>query len=491
MQPACQANDAAKIGAKAQFFLVFTHSPTFPTASLAGHPSGIGIQWSQEWDGIGILRWRPESSAPPLPRQRQLQRIERYRPIHPHPKRFLVRIERQSLTLLSQEHRQDLPRSFQPRLGILNSLLKSPRHHAGDLDAPDTVIHPFANRQGFQEPHEIVIGNRSEWVRNPHQKRLGTRRCRPCQTENADHLGAQMKLIRSTLSTAVLLTTAYSLHAQPYGRAGGGPADGGYQASYQAEFSHSFDSQLNRGETSLGDFNASLFSLDYSAFKRTSDTYTWGLGAGWDYGHFDAPAGVPETGHGVFARLSNRWAFADKWSVRTDIRPGIYSDFEDIGGDDFNVPFTVILAYEYSPTLTLVAGLNVNYQGDVPLIGGPGVIWRFAEGWTLNAVLPKPQVSYKPNDQWTFFAGGELKGMTFRVAEDYGTRIGEARLDNDRLTYREIRVGIGARHRFHRLFSLTVEAGYAIDRRFRFDEGEVLLNGDGSPYVQISINGQY
>jgi hypothetical protein len=128
----------------------------------------------------------------------------------------------------------------------------------------------------------------------------------------------------------------------------------------------------------------------------------------------------------------------------------------------------------------------------VPLIGGPGVIWRFAEGWTLNAVLPKPQVSYKPNDQWTFFAGGELKGMTFRVAEDYGTRIGEARLDNDRLTYREIRVGLGARHRFpsalqpHRRRPDTPSTADS-----SFDEGEVLLNGDGSPYVQISINGQY
>ena len=26
---------------------------------------------------------------------------------------------------------------------------------------------------------------------------------------------------------------------------------------------------------------------------------------------------------------------------------------------------------------------------------------------------------------------------------------------------------------------------------FQFDKGELLLNGDGSPYFQISINGQY
>lgn len=301
-----------------------------------------------------------------------------------------------------------------------------------------------------------------------------------------------MKLNRSITSAALILAGT-GLQAQPAGLAGSAPADGRYQAAYQAEFTHSFDSDLNRGDRSLGNLNTSLFSLDYTTFRRASDRYTWGIGAGWDYAHFDVPAAapVPETGHGVFARLNNRWDFADKWSLRTDLRPGIYSDFRDLSGDDFNVPFTVILSYNYSPTLTLVAGLNVNYQSDVPLIGGPGVIWRFAEGWQLRAVLPKPQVTYSPNEEWTLFAGGELKGVTIRVAEDFGTRAGMANLNNDRLTYREIRVGAGARYRLHRLFTLTFEGGYAIDRRFQFDESNLLLNGDGAPYVQFSINGIY
>jgi hypothetical protein len=302
-----------------------------------------------------------------------------------------------------------------------------------------------------------------------------------------------MKTTHFSLPTALLLVASSNLHAQPSGYSGGNSTEGGYQGSYQAEFSQSFDSELHRGDAALGDFNTSLLGIDYTANFRASDKYTWGLGVGLDYAHFDVPSDipVPETGYGVFARLSNRWAFAEQWSLRTDLRPGIYSDFEDIGGDDFNLPFTVIVAYEYSPTLTFVAGLNVNYQSDMPVIGGPGVIWKFAEGWTLNAVLPKPQISYAPNEQWTVFAGGELKGMTLRVAEDFGTHFEEPRLNNDQLTYREIRVGAGARYRFHRLFTLTVEGGYAIDRRFQFNESNLLLNGDGSPYIQVSINGRY
>jgi hypothetical protein len=180
----------------------------------------------------------------------------------------------------------------------------------------------------------------------------------------ADHLGAQMKLIRSTLPTAA--PPRHRLQPpRPTLRPSQAvaPAEGGYQASYQAEFSHSFDSQLNRGETSLGDFNASLFSLDYSAYRAHQRHVYLGTWRGLGLRSFrcagrrarDRSRCVRPTQQPLGLRRSNG-------VVRTDIRPGIYSDFEDIGGDDVNVPFTAILAYEYSPTLTLVAGLNVNYQ---------------------------------------------------------------------------------------------------------------------------------
>lgn len=265
------------------------------------------------------------------------------------------------------------------------------------------------------------------------------------------------------------------------------------KANYQTEFTHSFRSDLNRGDQSQGDFSASRFGLDYSRLFTSSETYTWGIGAGWDYAYFDLPTGVPvpDTFQSTYLRLSNQWRFADNWSLRTDLRPGIYSDFQDISGGDFNMPFTAILAYDYSASLTFVAGLNFNYQSDVPFIGGPGVIWRFAEGWQLRAVLPKPQLIFSPTQEWMFFVGGELRGITARVAEDFGTTQNNPALNDDNLSYREIRLGAGARYRFHRLFNVTVEGGYAIDRRFQYQDANLLLNGDGAPYVQVSVNGSY
>lgn len=298
-------------------------------------------------------------------------------------------------------------------------------------------------------------------------------------------MGSKFAGMYSGLFLAVVGLQAQSLSYQPTAE--------GYHGAYRAEFSQSFDSSLNRGAQSLGDFNTSLLELDYQALFAVSDRYSWGVGAGWDYAHFDAPGSVPvpETVQGVFLRLSNQWRFAERWNLRTELRPGLYSDFEDLSGDDINVPITAIVSYDYSPALTFVAGINFNYQSDIPFIGGPGVIWRFAEGWQLRAVLPKPQVTYSPNDQWLFFAGGELKGVTARVAENFGTLRGDATLNNDRLSHREIRLGAGLRYRFNRLFNVTIEGGYAVDRRFQFHESRLLLNGDGAPYAEVSLNGSY
>lgn len=267
----------------------------------------------------------------------------------------------------------------------------------------------------------------------------------------------------------------------------------GYAANYALTLTHSADSQLNRAGRPFGDFNASQLSLDYTVLFQPSDTYSWGVGGRWDHARFDVPAGMPAPEHGYALALgvTSNWRFAEKWSLRTDLRPGLYTDFEDLSGDDFNVPFTVILGHQLNRELTLVAGLNANLRSDLPLVGGPGLIWRFAEGWRLFATPPKPQVEYSPNDKLTLFAGAELKGIVFRVAENFGDGYGEPALNNDTVSYRELRAGGGARWQFSRALQLTVEGGYAWDRRFQFNRSNVLLNGDGAPYLGIALSGSY
>lgn len=273
------------------------------------------------------------------------------------------------------------------------------------------------------------------------------------------------------------------------------PPSGGddFGGSYSLEFSHSTEAALNRGNTVLGDVDASWLRAGYSVRFDTSPSYSWSVGLQWDHARFDAPAGapVPEDIYGLSVRLISNWRVNERWSVRSDLRPGLYTDFEDISGGDFNVPVTVAVGYEVNPDLQVLFAVNVDVRREFPVVGGPGVIWRFADGWRLSLVIPRPQIEFTASETVTLFAGGELRATAVRVAEDFGTGVGNPLLNDDQVTYRELRVGGGLRWDLSRLFRLTVEGGYALDRRFEFDRGNLLLNGDGSPYFTVSLSGSY
>jgi hypothetical protein len=271
----------------------------------------------------------------------------------------------------------------------------------------------------------------------------------------------------------------------------GGPDDFG--GSYSLEFSHSTDAALNRGNTVLGDLDASWLRAGYSVRFDTSPSYSWSVGLQWDHARFYAPAGapVPEDIYGLSVRLISNWRVNERWFVRSDLRPGLYTDFEDISGGDFNVPVTVAVGYEVNPDLQVLFAVNVDLRREFPVVGGPGVIWRFADGWRLSLLIPRPQIEFTASESVTLFAGGELRATAIRVAEDFGTTVGNPVLNDDQVTYRELRVGGGVRWDLNRLFRLTVEGGYALDRRFEFDRGNVLLNGDGAPYFTVGVSGSY
>ena len=299
-----------------------------------------------------------------------------------------------------------------------------------------------------------------------------------------------MTLRSFSLVGALVGAVSGALAQRPPSGAGG---DDDFGGAYALEFSHSTAAALNQGNTVLGDLDASWLRAGYSVRFDTSPSYSWSVGLQWDHARFDAPAGapVPEDIYGLSVRLVSNWRVNERWFVRSDLRPGLYTDFEDISGGDFNVPVTVAVGYDVNPDLQVLFAVNVDLRREFPIVGGPGVIWRFADGWRLSLVIPRPQIEFTASESVTLFAGGELRATAVRVAEDFGTGVGNPLLNDDQVTYRELRVGGGLRWDLNRLFRLTVEGGYALDRRFEFDRGDLLLNGDGAPYFTVGLSGSY
>jgi hypothetical protein len=101
------------------------------------------------------------------------------------------------------------------------------------------------------------------------------------------------------------------------------------------------------------------------------------------------------------------------------------------------------------------------------------------------------KLEYTPSRAWTFYVGGELQGGSYRLAEDFGNEHGRPELNGDKFAYREIRALGGVRWALARSLRLSLEAGYAADRRFEFREADWEFQARGAPFVQVLAAGSF
>ena len=77
---------------------------------------------------------------------------------------------------------------------------------------------------------------------------------------------------------------------------------------------------------------------------------------------FATPAGapVPNTLQSIAGVVGWQSRFADYRRAKIEALPGIYSDFNDVSGSDFNVPVILETAHELNPRVELGAQVMVN-----------------------------------------------------------------------------------------------------------------------------------
>lgn len=292
---------------------------------------------------------------------------------------------------------------------------------------------------------------------------------------SACHVSNFMILPRA-LAFTFLLSGALSAQAPLSPRSGATTHD------LVAEISYAGRSAIHEGSRRLGEIStrharaAAVMALPLGA----RDQFLIGFGAqGFA---FQPPAAslVPDDLASLALKLGWNRALDAQWSVRAEIDPGTY------GKSDFGAPIALRAIYAASRDLQWAFGVNYDWRSRRPLVGGVGVRWRFAPQWTLSFILPAPRIEWAVTPDLTLSAGASLRGGTFRVSDDFGRRRGRPAFDGQRVDYREINTGLGARWRLAPGTTLHLGIGYMTDRRFEFDDRNLLLNGDGAPAAQLT-----
>ena len=280
--------------------------------------------------------------------------------------------------------------------------------------------------------------------------------------------------------------------------AGGDHPDEGFASNVENEWfrawppasvSYSFPTEVRQDGVGLGELSTTLVHATYIQSVKHSQQFRWLLGGQWQRVESGVPSDfpIPETLQSVSAVVGFDWFFHDGWRARLEVFPGVYSDFQDISGEDLNAPFTVEVSYALAPDLLVGGQLNVNARREAPLLGAVGVRWRFAEDWLLSLWFPRPRLEYYPSEGVTLFAGANIVAGAFVVAEDFGRDVGRPDLGGQAVDFRQVQVGGGLRYHLREKLAFELSGGWTLDQRYDFYDRGLDFESDGTPYVQIGF----
>jgi Domain of unknown function (DUF6268) len=261
---------------------------------------------------------------------------------------------------------------------------------------------------------------------------------------------------------------------------------------YIIEGTYVGNGDVQRGPHELRDFDESEILLRFVLTPRIKPGVLR-LGAEWERFSFGFPdrAPLPDTLQAVSLVLGLDTQLSDSILLRFQAQPGFYGT-DHFESQDVNIPFVVGGTYIYSPNLQFVLGIGVDIERKYPVLPGGGIRWKIARQWVLDAVLPSPRLEFQFNKDLTFYAGGTLREINFRVDDRFGTTRGIPRLNQAVLTYSEVRVGAGADWKVSSVITLSAEAGYQPYRDFDFYRTDVHYHHEGgAPYGTVSVHGEF
>jgi hypothetical protein len=264
-----------------------------------------------------------------------------------------------------------------------------------------------------------------------------------------------------------------------------------------------------QGNAPLGGVSNTNTHFNYVVSPQIQDGILLRLGVDAERNSFGLPssAPLPNTLQSVNAVIGADIAIGDKIITRVELHPGIYSDFVDVTGSDFDMPVQIGGTYLYSKDFQIILGIQIDLKSNYPVIGLPGFRWQFADKWVLSAIPPKPQLQYEVNNALTLYTGAEILAGTYHLNDNFGTNHGHGPGDNagqfngNICDFTELRVGAGLTWKFTPNLSLDVSGGYMPYREFDLHPDQIGYDvhdtsfhnslGDGAPYAEAGISGSF
>ena len=201
------------------------------------------------------------------------------------------------------------------------------------------------------------------------------------------------------------------------------------------------------------------------------------------------PPDLPARLWGVNAELMAFMPLSERWSAQAAVAPGLFTDFENVGGDAFRLPGRVLGIYKHSERTQLTVGAVYLDREDVTWLPALGLIHRPTDRTALELILPRPRVVHRLTgadaDNGLFgYVAGELGGGSWAVRRDDGR--------DDVATLSDLRLLIGLEgkgnawgHAYMR--NLFAETGYVFNRSVEYASGVGDAEFDGAWLFRVGL----
>ncbi|HEY8967300.1 MAG TPA: DUF6268 family outer membrane beta-barrel protein, partial [Candidatus Methylacidiphilales bacterium] len=208
---------------------------------------------------------------------------------------------------------------------------------------------------------------------------------------------------------------------------------------------------------------------------------------------FGRPAGslLPQNLQIVSTSLGAQYQIDDQWAAFAAVSPrlSLMQGWDRVDAQEVSIGGAVGANWKYSPDLALTFGLAVNPGSEnIPVLPLVGAKWKFAEGWTLNAGIPRTSIDWQalPNLRFSPLLVG-FEGGTYHTSKTYGNAYGAPNLNDRRMSYSEVRVGLGAGYAILPNLTADLSGGVIAYRQFDFKDAGYNPKVDPAPYVQVGL----
>jgi hypothetical protein len=228
------------------------------------------------------------------------------------------------------------------------------------------------------------------------------------------------------------------------------------------QHSDPFDFEINRFEVS------STFAVPIFYNTATPLLVTPGFAFNFLEGPVSGATGPDLPAQLYDAYLDLAWypRWYDWLGAELGLRPGIWSDFDNVNSDSFRLLGRALASVSVAPNLDVLFGAVYLDRVDVKLLPAGGVYYRPTPEWDLYLVFPNPKVrrfvTAIGNSKLYAYAAGEYGGGSWTV---------ERKARDDRIDYNDIRLIGGIEWETQTFIRGHLEIGYVWDREILFVSG--------------------